>query len=449
MKKKTILVVAVSLLFFLNSCTNMISELSKKNKETTNQTTTTQQQDNTESQTNTNNQEQKQNNSSEQTETLYTVTLDLNGGEFPSGTSCPLTITGPAGTPLDVPDPQRTNYIFCGWNKIGGSIPDTITKTITYKAYWISITSNPQYIVTYSTEYGTPPSNFIVTEGTTITEQMLPELTFPGKLFDGWYIGNQKILGNDYVINSNTCLTAKWLQGKPTYIVKHWKETLPGNSTNFTLALEDLLEGNAGSFTQAIAKNFYGFTNETITQKLIDIDNTTVVEIFYYRKSFSITIDLSGGTGQNNATGQVVITDKYGTPFNYARPARDGFYFIGWNIKDGTLPETITQNATYTALWSDNGLNFEAELQNNLNINMTYHMQEDSLIVTAEQGFVSPVWKIDSRLINNTTEITTSEAPNILTITDFGLREDGVYVIQITAFKNNIEHSGSITISKD
>lgn len=307
-------------------------------------------------------------------------------------------------------------------------------------------TSSTMYIVSYYSEYGTPPSNIIVNEGTLITPQMLPQITAIGKQFDGWYINNTRIYGNDYTVNSNITLTARWLTGKPTYKVMHYKETLEGS---FVLADEDLKEGNEGSTTQANPKNYYGFYFNPITQQIINISNTTLVEIYYYRKTYTITLDFDGGVGQNGAAGPVTISGKYETPVTYPNPTKTDYIFYGWNIKNGVLPNVINMNAQFTALWTDNGSSFEIGLQNSLTIPLTYSINNNSLIVTAESGFNSYIWKIDTKLPDGITEITNQQTPNILTITDFTSREEGAYIIQVSAIKDNIEYSGTVQIEKD
>ncbi len=376
----------------------------------------------------------------------FTITLNLNGGSFPHDQNCPLTITAKYETQLDIPSPEKSNYIFCGWNKIGGEIPETMTKDGTYKACWIKDSETPQYIVSYSTEYGTAPDSFFITQGTQLTSEMLPKLTTIGRIFDGWYINGNKIEGNDYIINSNTTLYAQWFPGKPTYTVKHYKETLDGS--NFILVDEEILEGNSGSNTQANPKDYYGFYFAPINQEIINTSNSTVINIYYYRKNYTITINLDGGISQNNETGIITISGKYETPISFPNPTKDDYIFMGWNITDGFLPNIITKNEEYKALWVDTGNSLVVQLQNDLIINLTSNITNGTLIVTAEQGFNCYSWKIDSKNINGTTEFCTSNSPNILNISDFTIREDGIYIIQVTAIKNGIEYSGLKYIQK-
>ena len=314
----------------------------------------------------------------------FTITLNLNGGSFPQDQNCPLTITAKYETQLDIPSPEKSNYIFCGWNKIGGDLPDSIQKTATYTAYWLKDSDTPQYIVSYKTAYDTPPANFIAAQGTIITPENLPPLSALGQIFDGWYIGDEKILADQYVVQSNICIEAHWSKGKPIYKVRHWKQSPINNSKNY-LAEEDIFEGNKGALTQAMPKEYTGYYSGPVTQKTISEANDTVVDIYY-------------------------------------------FIFTGY-----------TENASGIGI----------QLQNDFQIELTSKMQEQSLVVTAAQGFSSYEWKIDSRAPDGITEITTEEAPNVLTITDFKTREEGTYNINVTAIKNGIEYSGLLLQPKE
>lgn len=315
---------------------------------------------------------------------IYTITINLDGGHFTDESQVPLTITGKYESPIDIPNPIKINYLFCGWNKIGGEIPDTIQKSATYTAQWLENIGTPKFIVSYKTDYDTPPANFIAPQGTVISAQMLPELTALGKKFDGWYIGNTKIIGDDYIVQSNVCIEAHWSQGKPIYKVRHWKQSSLNTLENY-LAEEEIFEGNKGALTQATPKEYDGYYVDTITQKIINGTNDTVVDIYYF----------------------------------------------------------------IIAGYIENPSGLGIQLQNDFKINLSSQLQGQSLVVTADPGFTSYVWKIDSRALDEITEIVAPDSPNILTITDFATREEGTYNINVTAIKNGIEYSGLLLQQKD
>lgn len=314
----------------------------------------------------------------------YTITLNLNGGAFPDNAATPLSITGKFETPLDIPFPEKADYIFCGWNKIGGEIPETIKKTAAYTAFWIKDSSIPQYIVSYKTKYGTPPENFIAQQGTIISSAMLPELSAIGQQFDGWYVQDAKIEGDDYTVQSNVCITAKWTQISPVYTVRHWKEALDENLEP-ELAEEELFVGKAGAFTNALPKEYEGFYACAVSQKTIKSDNSTVVDIYYYRK------------------------DK---------------------------PDSTDHD-------------IDIQIQNNSTVSLTSQIQNGALVVIAEQGYESYTWLIDNRQPDGITELVSANNPNVLVITDFSERLPGAYIINVVATKDDFDYSGWIIQTKE
>ena len=79
-----------------------------------------------------------------------------------------------------------------------------------------------------------------------ITTNMLPVLTYPGKSFEGWYINEKKVFANNFTIESNICLTAKWLPGLPTYLVRHWKESL--GTIKKKICVDPIMSGLIGTY---------------------------------------------------------------------------------------------------------------------------------------------------------------------------------------------------------
>lgn len=71
------------------------------------------------------------------------------------------------------------------------------------------------YVVTYNTQYGVGPSAITVNPKTKLTEENLPILTETGRIFKGWFIGEEEITAG-YVVSSNITLTAVWETEKYT-----------------------------------------------------------------------------------------------------------------------------------------------------------------------------------------------------------------------------------------
>ena len=63
--------------------------------------------------------------------------------------------------------------------------------------------------VTYKTEYGNSPSSITLEKNTALTEEQLPELTYEGYDFGGWFLGDEKIEAG-YKVSEDITLVAKW-----------------------------------------------------------------------------------------------------------------------------------------------------------------------------------------------------------------------------------------------
>lgn len=68
------------------------------------------------------------------------------------------------------------------------------------------------FIVTYETEMGETPAQIALAKGATVKSKHLPKLKLATGYydFDGWYLEGTKIKADEYKIESNITLTAKW-----------------------------------------------------------------------------------------------------------------------------------------------------------------------------------------------------------------------------------------------
>ncbi|MCQ2227171.1 MAG: InlB B-repeat-containing protein [Bacteroidales bacterium] len=137
------------------------------------------------------------------------------------------------------------------------------------------------------------------------------------------------------------------------YEVHHMWQNVAGNA--YELNEKDNASGIAGIMTTAKAKTYTGFTAQTFEQKTIAEDGSTVVEIKYDRKSYTIKW-MKGST--NISTGTLVYGASLTAPD--APAAAAGKHFIGWNTNKSATEAmniaaiTVTANATYYAIFLDN-----------------------------------------------------------------------------------------------
>ena len=166
------------------------------------------------------------------------------------------------------------------------------------KGYWITFDANG----------GSYTAPVFYANGTAAAEPAEPSK--PGFKFAGWYLDEaletKAIFDN---IKANTTVYAKWNAASAKYTVIHWWEN--ANDDDYTYHESEELYGNAGEMTSAAAKtynvegtNILGkkvtsnkvFTAETITQKTIAGDGSTIVNVYYKRASYTLTFKSPRGS---------------------------------------------------------------------------------------------------------------------------------------------------------
>ena len=165
------------------------------------------------------------------------------------------------------------------------------------KGYWITFDANG----------GSYTAPVFYANGTVAAAPAEPSK--PGFKFAGWYLDEaletKAIFDN---IKANTTVYAKWNAASAKYTVIHWWEN--ANDDDYSYHESEELYGNAGEMTSAAAKpynvegtNILGkkvtsnkvFTAETITQKTIAGDGSTIVNVYYKRATYKLTFMSPGG----------------------------------------------------------------------------------------------------------------------------------------------------------
>ena len=154
---------------------------------------------------------------------------------------------------------------------------------------------------------------------------------------------------------ANGAYKAIWKElavGSVKYTVKHYQQTVAGNDYDEITGDEQSGWGIAGEQTEAVAKEYTGFTAQSFNQETIEADGSTIVEIYYDRIKVTLTIDLDGGQSAT-ALEDGKLIGLYGADVLFENPVKSGFKFVGWNAADGKLPATFSVDGEYTALWSE------------------------------------------------------------------------------------------------
>ena len=216
--------------------------------------------------------------------------------------------------------------------KLNGKTAEGITYSVTYQLSFF----NNTHKITWNANGGVGGTTTIGTYGEAIKA---PVVTRVGYTFAGWEPAVPANMGK-----AALTFTAKWTANTDTaYTVKHHYETLTGGYDVVTV----LMTGTTGTKTEAAAIDKTGFTTGTVTQDTIAPDGSTIVDIYYTRNSYKLTVDAANGT---EAT---VTTYKFGTTITApAAPTKTGYAFAGW---DKTIPTTMpAENVTVKATWKVN-----------------------------------------------------------------------------------------------
>ena len=220
------------------------------------------------------------------------------------------------------------------------------------EGYWVSFNSDGGSIV--DSQFVLHGDNLVLDKNTTPTK--------PGYLFDGWYNGLTKV-ENGATVTSPMTLTAHWKAAKVSYTVIHWWENADNDEYSFHESQE--LQGLTGATTTAAAKsytikgkNIHGkdtsdkvFTATTIEQKTIKGDGSTIVNVYYKRKTYTMHFKKR----QYSRTDLSTITKKWGQSISKKEwPAYNGNG--NWQISDSRyLAYTSTMPMNDSTLWSTSG----------------------------------------------------------------------------------------------
>lgn len=298
-----------------------------------------------------------------------TITFVSNGG------SAVENATGITGETIAAPaEPSRTGYAFAGWysdqncTKKWDFGSDTVPGAMTLYAGW----TPAQYIVTFDANGGTVKT---ASKSVTYTEVYgeLPTPTRQGYDFLGWFTaqtdGAQVREDDRVTITAGQTLYAHWTEGAANYTVKHYQQNIEDNKYTEVEADRQTLSGITNGSTAAAAKQYDGFTAQAVTQKTVEADGSTVIEIKYDRIKYTVK-------WMNGETVLKTEAVKYGASPAYsgATPERTEtghtFTFTGWNAAaDGsgaalTAETTVTDDVIWYAQFSDSLNTYTIEYRN-------------------------------------------------------------------------------------
>lgn len=216
------------------------------------------------------------------------------------------------------------------------------------------------YWVTFDSDGGSSINSQFVFDKISLNDQTTP--TKPGYTFVGWYNGTEKVKNGTQITKPMT-LKAHWTPKQVSYTVIHWWENADDDGYSFHESQE--LQGLTGKTTEAVAKsyttsgkNIHGesvtdkvFTASTISQKTIKGDGSTIVNVYYKRKTYTMHFKERRNSRKDLST----ITKKWGQSISKKEwPTYDGNG--NWQISNSRyLAFTSSMPMKDSTLWSTSG----------------------------------------------------------------------------------------------
>lgn len=318
-----------------------------------------------------------------------------------------------------------------------------------------------------------------------------PDVTLMGQSrnkFIGWKSGTKTVQTSDIIqltMPANDLVyVAQWEEtdGDP-YTVRHLRRTVASyvkawsnlteqektatgkTEETYTYDIDvETLFGDVGNMTTAAQKNYgAGFEldkdnnaldaggNAVITQKTIESDDKTVVNIYYSRKTFKTTYSLDGGSwdytinkseGNKRDDERRTIYEREIDKPSFADIGKQSMKLAGWKLEgNGSLIATedlpVIQPAadvTYVAVWTENNVSYKVE----------YYLQNlDDNEYTKDESKTENL----TGLAETTTNVTASPIPGFtvsLPITQKTIGTDGKTVVQVYYTRNTYNVSYDI-----
>ena len=188
----------------------------------------------------------------------------------------------------DVTFPVRPTESITGWYTDKDCTPANKVESVTLGDANVTLYAKVEegYWITYDSEGGSYIQPAFYTRGATAEAPKAP--TRPGYTFDGWFTDAALTAPADFgSIKENTTVHAKWKAASTTYTVIHFWENADDNEYSYHES--ETKTGTTGAQTAAAAKSYPGFTAQTITQKTIAADGSTIVSVYYKRNVYTVT----------------------------------------------------------------------------------------------------------------------------------------------------------------
>lgn len=152
------------------------------------------------------------------------------------------------------------------------------------------------------------------------------------------------IVIDEKAVNDNITIKVTYYPAEVNFTLNHWQQNIADDK--YTLESTETKQGYTESQVgDKLAKKDNGFTALLYdTTTTIAADGSTVVDIYYDRNYYMLSLDLAGGYGAEP------VYARYGAPIEIATPEKPGYTFGGWSP---SAPTTMpAENMQLTAQWN-------------------------------------------------------------------------------------------------
>ena len=206
---------------------------------------------------------------------------------------------------------------------------------------------------------GTTSRTVLVPHNTQAAAPSTPP-TKTGYHIDGWYTEAACTTQWNFAtqITEDKQLYAKWTPNSGTsYRVEHYQElsAAPAGQYPASPADTDNLTGTTGAPISVTIKTYTGFEfdKQEPASATIAADGSTVVKVYYKRKTVTVTFNPNGGT-ISGSSANVTVTGRFGTTLTPPTPVKTGYTFSGWSPLLSIPSVFPASDTTYTAQWHKN-----------------------------------------------------------------------------------------------
>ena len=265
-------------------------------------------------------------------------------------------------------------------------------------------TTPTKVTITYSTEKGVAPTPKTVDLGYKLKTGDLAPLSASGFVFDGWYIGTEKVVVG-YAVTKSITLSAKWTAAsgeKVTITYSTEKGTAPASQTvdlGYKLTAGDLAPLSASGF---VFDGWYIGTEKAVVGYAVTT-NITLTAKWSAASGEKVTITYSTAKGTAPASKTVDLGYKL-TMADVAPISASGFVFDDWYIgtEKAAVGYAVTTNITLTAKWSAASgekvtITYSTEKGTapaSKTVDLGYKLTTDDLAPLSASGFVFDDWYI-------------------------------------------------------